>query len=147
MSNETPMQDDLKGDHDGPEQTFRDTERNLRSRIEALEAKLAEKDALLRECGDGVTKGDKRAATELMVGPKVAGGDGQTYVLRTPSYSEASEAFARHRATAFAAGRAARDREIVEWLRERAAEYRRLHLTFQAVECDNIADAIERGEV
>lgn len=104
--------------------------------------------ALIEHAGqDGVTEGDKRAATELMVGPKVAGGDGQTYVLRTPSYSEASEAFARHRATAFAAGRAAREREIVEWLRELAAEYKRLRLTFQAADCNNIADAIKRGEV
>ena len=89
--------------------------------------------------GDGVTEGDKRAATELMVGPKVAGGDGQTYVLRPPSYSEASEAFARHRATAFAAGKAAREREIVAWLRG--------HEAFSHIGGQFMADAIERGEV
>ena len=61
--------------------------------------------------------------------------------------NELALAFARHRALAFAAGRASREREIVEWLRELAAEYKRLRLTFQAADCNNIADAIERGEV
>lgn len=46
------------------------------------------------------------------------------------------QAFARHRATAFAAGRAARDREIVEWLQETEEEWALWY-----------ADAIERGEV
>jgi len=67
--------------------------REALDRIAALEAKLAEKDALLRE----------------------------------------------YRATAFAAGKAARGREIVEWLREDHGDW--------SAAARKFADAIEQGEV
>lgn len=44
-----------------------------------------------------VTEADREAAKNLLLGPLVGGGDGCTYALRTPSISEASIAFARHR--------------------------------------------------
>ena len=78
--------------------------------------------------GDGVTDADERAAWET--GIRLAKDD----------WLKLFQAFARHRALAFAAGKAARDREIVEWLRDLAHESQR-----KAAE--PIADAIERGEV
>ncbi len=42
-----------------------------------------------------VTSAHQKAASRLLLGKKVAGGDGQTYVVRTPSIREATEAFAR----------------------------------------------------
>jgi len=43
---------------------------------------------------------DKQAAFALLVGKKVGGGDGDTYVTRFPSLQEVEAAFARHRQAA-----------------------------------------------
>lgn len=73
--------------------------------------------------GDGVTDGDRQIAEASLTvfGPSLV------------------ELIARHRATAFAAGRAARNGEIVEWLRGRDC--------FGPWQPGHFADAIERGEV
>lgn len=66
--------------------------------------------------GDGVTKADREAAARL-------NGYANWSVWQAAPQHDAewmelcAHDFARHRATAFAAGKAARDREIVEWLR------------------------------
>ena len=57
--------------------------------------------------GDGVTECDKIEAEAMY----------ELFGLTGEQERQFAQAFARHRATAFAAGRAARDREIVEWLR------------------------------
>ena len=82
--------------------------------------------------GDGVQEVDKRAANDLLIGDKVGGGDGNTYVLRYPDYNGTAQAFARHRSTAAAAERA----RIVAGLKAKA------DIGFLAA-----AYAIERGEV
>lgn len=93
-----------------------------------------------------VTQADRDAAKSLL-GRDDAGPSWWSIDSGNADNDRLVQAFARHRATAFAAGRAARDREIVKWLRELAAEYKRLRLTFQAADCNSIAGAIERGEV
>lgn len=91
--------------------------------------------------GDGVQEVDKRAANDLLIGDKVGGGDGNTYVLRYPDYNGTVQAFARHRSTAAAAAIVKRDAEIVAWLREKAVYPGNVRLIH------DLADAIERGEV
>jgi len=44
-----------------------------------------------------ITDADRLAASRLLIGEKVGGGDGQTYVLKTPNYRDAEQAFAAHR--------------------------------------------------
>lgn len=44
-----------------------------------------------------ITQADREAAMAMLTGRKVGGGDGGTFVVRTPSHSELAEAFARHR--------------------------------------------------
>lgn len=53
---------------------------------------------------------DKEAAFALLVGKKVGGGDGDTYVARFPSIQEVEGAFARHRQ---AAEKAQQERDAV----------------------------------
>jgi len=50
---------------------------------------------------------DKQASFALLVGKKVGGGDGDTYVTRFPSLQEVEAAFARHRQAAEKATREA----------------------------------------
>lgn len=52
------------------------------------------------QSGVSVEQADREAANALLLGPLVAGGDGGTYVVRTPSLQQAAEAFARHRLSA-----------------------------------------------
>lgn len=44
-----------------------------------------------------VEQADWDAAYAMLIGPRVAGGDGGTCVVRTPTLKQAAEAFARHR--------------------------------------------------
>jgi len=110
--------------------------------------------ALIEHAGeDGVTEGDIKAAQEWFT-PR-----GITFEV-IPEV-ELADRFARHRATAFAAGKAAREREIVEWLRGQAdigdkkaneAVGRDQEGAARAyiggmLALKRAADAIERGEV
>lgn len=55
------------------------------------------------------------AANRVLLGEKVAGGDGDTYVLRSPSTNEMAEAFARFEASLSQPQPG--DRELIERLR------------------------------
>lgn len=44
-----------------------------------------------------ITDADRAAAYSLLIGGKVAGGDGQTYYLKQPKLADAEQAFAAHR--------------------------------------------------
>lgn len=119
-------QEDALG-HPLPDKTFESIPQDWQERFK--EYAQAALNALIEHAGgDGVTDADERAAWET--GIRLAKDD----------WLKLFQAFARHRALAFAAGKAARDREIVEWLRDLAHESQR-----KAAE--PIADAIERGEV
>ena len=82
--------------------------------------------------GDRVTDADENAAWET--GIRLAKDD----------WLKLFQAFARHRATAFAAGKAAREREIVAWLRNRKEMTDRY---IDYIETAQAADCIEDGEV
>lgn len=92
-----------------------------------------------------VTQADREAAKSLL-GRDDAGPSWWSIDSGNADNDPLVQAFARHRATAFAAGKAAREREIVEWLRANQA----------AMPCQSdsaveqigiIADDIEAGEV
>lgn len=107
--------------------------------------------ALIKHAGgDGVTEGDRDAAKSLL-GRDDAGPSWWSIDSGNADNDRLVQAFARHRVTAFAAGKAARERAIVAWLREDADTLEREDTTWNAAylaeairEC---ADAIERGEV
>lgn len=80
---------------------------------------------------------DRDAANALMLGPLVAGGDGGTYIVRTPVLSEVYQAFARHRLAERAA--------IVAWLRDDSADPQSLWAIHTAVR-HYAAAAIEQGQ-
>lgn len=60
------------------------------------------------------TQADREAANKLLIGQKVGGGDGQTYVLRTPGHVETVQAFAAHRQ--------ATEQAIIAWLNDMKRE-------------------------
>ena len=85
-----------------------------------------------------VTQADREAAKSLL-GRDDAGPSWWSIDSGNADNDRLVQAFARHRATAFAAGRAARDREIVEWLLEDHGDW--------STAARKFADAIERGGV